>query len=164
MPGLVKALYIVICINSFVMLCLYLFALIQLFGWKKSFENDWNLNIQMQYEQMESSFSLRLHIFASTSFAAWIRDVGLHNLFKIWRRIRWMHILVLFGIIGCFSGLFVLFVCPLKSAEIIVQSIFKVSVLFLNSNVFVLLLYSYRMNIHCRKYQLQSFIWNFCVY
>jgi hypothetical protein len=119
-------------LNAIAMLFIYSLTLVQMYGWKKSFKNNWNLDIQLQYNQMQSSVFRYSNILLVTFCAVLISFVGFSGFIKILRRIRWMSILVKLGIIACFSFIVVIFVFPSKSAQIVVQSILEVSIFYLN--------------------------------
>lgn len=122
-------------VNVCIMLCIFLLAFIQLHEWKRSFSNKWNSDIQTHYDQMKSSFFLNQIIFVGTGYAILISIIGLRNLMKIWQKLRWMDILVPLAITTCLSAIVVVFICPSKSAEILVQNIFKVSVFHLSYSI-----------------------------
>ncbi len=116
-------------INLLTLLCMIVLAEIQFLGWKKSFENNWNSDIQMQYDQMRSSSILYTGIFLLINIIEFISFTGLGNLFKTWRKFHWMSILSLLVIIICFSFTLIALVCPSKAAESFAQHIVEVSVL-----------------------------------
>jgi hypothetical protein len=116
-------------INLFATLCMFLLVDIQFLGWKKSFKNNWNSDIQMQYNQMRSSSILYSSIFLLITIIEIISFAGLENMIKIWRKFHWMQILSRLVIIICFSFMIIVFVCPSKPAESFAQHIVEVSVL-----------------------------------
>ncbi len=119
-------------INMFILLCMLILVDIQLHGWKRSFKNDWNSDIQMQYNQMRSSAILDSSIFLLMFFIEFIYFAGFDNLIKAWRKISWTLFLSLLFISTCFS--FILsYVSPSKAAESFAQNIVEVSVLHLSS-------------------------------
>jgi uncharacterized membrane protein len=134
------------------MLCLYLFAAIQIVAWKKSFNNKWNSDAQKQLNQMKLSAIEYMSIFLLTCTFDFVSITGRRNLMKMWRMIGWKGFLVIIVISLCFSNVFVIFVWRSKAAEIFVEFTLQVSLFHLNFNVF-LLLHSHRMNMHCQNHQ-----------
>jgi hypothetical protein len=120
-------------INMFILLCMLILVDIQLHGWKRSFKNDWNSDIQMQYNQMRSSAILDSSIFLLMFFTEFIYFAGFDNLIKAWKKMSWMSFLSLLFISTCFSFILTFYVSPSKAAESFAQNIVEVSVLHLSS-------------------------------
>ncbi len=150
-------------INSGAILCLYFLAVIQIFAWKKSFNNKWNSNARKQFNQMMLSMIEYMSVFILTRTFDLISITGRRELIRIWRIIGWKNFLFMAVIILCFLNVFDIFVSRSKAAETFVELTFQVSVFHLSFNVF-LLLHSRRMNMHCQKYQVHCCTLNFYVY
>ncbi len=153
--GLMVVSFGITSINVLVMLYFFSLSIIQLHGWKKTFANNWNSDIQEQYNQMHSSLSPYAEIFLLSSYTVLISIIGIRNLIKTWRKILWIRILVPSGILTFFFFLFVVFVSPSKPAEVYAQTILKVCLFYLNYTIFLSL---HRMNLHCRTLQVHCFI------
>ncbi len=120
-------------INAFIFLFMFLLVEIQFHGWKRSFENNWNSDIQMRYDQMQLSSILYPSIFCLIFVIKLISFAGFDNLIKIWRKTSWVSFLHVLFIITCFSGILTFYVCPSKAAESFAQNIIEVSVLHFSS-------------------------------
>jgi hypothetical protein len=145
------------------MLCLWPLSVIQLSGWKKSFGDNSNPAIKTQYDQMQSSFHLHFDIILVSLYSLQISIIGFRGLITIWRKLRWINILIPLSIIACFSAVCVAFIFPSKPAEEFAQEILKVRIFHLCYNILDFLFF-HRMNMHCRKYPFHWFIPNFSVY
>jgi hypothetical protein len=130
---------IVIGINSLGMFCVFLFTSDQLHQWKRSFKNEWNSDIEMQYHQMQKYASAYFWIFVINTCSIPISVSRIRGWIKILQKIgciNWMTILVNVVLIIHASLVFVIFVSIFTQTDIFLKHLPDVSIFHLNFNDF----------------------------
>jgi hypothetical protein len=142
----------VVGINSFGIFFVFLFADNQLHQWKKSFKNEWNSDIEMQYHRMQKDADAYFLIFVIITCFIPIYFSRIRGWIKILQKIGWIkRIIILVNLI---------LILHISLILMIFVSIFTsdVSIFHLNFNDFCSSIFAYRINIHCRQHQVHYFI------
>ena len=105
---------------------MFLLANIQLNVWKESFKNNSDSDMEVHYYQMCLSLIVNSMIFLLIVFITFA-SFEFDNLIKLWRQTHWLTILKLLIITTCFSWIFVVVVCPSKTAQSFAQNIIQVN-------------------------------------
>ncbi len=124
-------------INSLGMFCAFVFTSNQLHQWKRSFKNEWNSDIEIQYHQMQKYASAYFWTFVIITCSIPIYLSRICGWIKIWQKIGPVtRIIIIFRLVFIIYVLLVsgIFVSIFTQTDIFLKHFPDVSIFHLNLN------------------------------